>query len=176
MYCPNCAASIDGVKFCRSCGANVSLVPQALTGQLPQPADDKYERRRRRHRDRSHKPPSIEEAVTTFFIGIAFLIASVAVMRFMPGGRMWGWSFLIPAFSLMGKGVGEYMRFRDERLQRLGQPVTQSPLSPTYAQPTPVQPAPGQPVISAPTTSTLSAPPSITEETTRHLESSRERE
>ena len=39
MYCPNCAATIDGVKFCRSCGSNVSLVPQAMSGQLPQSDD-----------------------------------------------------------------------------------------------------------------------------------------
>jgi hypothetical protein len=35
MYCPQCANPVDGTKFCRSCGANVSLVPQALAGQAP---------------------------------------------------------------------------------------------------------------------------------------------
>ena len=36
MYCPNCAAQIeDTQKYCRSCGANVSLVSQALKGILP---------------------------------------------------------------------------------------------------------------------------------------------
>lgn len=34
-YCPKCASqNADDAKFCRACGANISLVPQALSGQL----------------------------------------------------------------------------------------------------------------------------------------------
>ena len=37
MFCPKCAAqNLDGASFCRVCGANVSLIPQALSGQLPE--------------------------------------------------------------------------------------------------------------------------------------------
>src|ERR1051325_7572242 len=33
MYCPTCATlSSDGVKFCKSCGMNLSVVTQALNG------------------------------------------------------------------------------------------------------------------------------------------------
>ena len=36
MFCPKCASqNVDGAHFCRACGANISLVPQALTGQFP---------------------------------------------------------------------------------------------------------------------------------------------
>ena len=35
MFCPKCATqNLDGASFCRTCGANISLVPQALTGQM----------------------------------------------------------------------------------------------------------------------------------------------
>ena len=35
MFCPKCATqNLDGASFCRACGANISLVPQALTGQM----------------------------------------------------------------------------------------------------------------------------------------------
>ena len=37
MYCPKCAnKNAEAKKFCRSCGSNLSLVPQALTGRLPE--------------------------------------------------------------------------------------------------------------------------------------------
>ncbi len=37
MYCPKCGAqNIEDAKFCRGCGADIGLVPQALTGHLPE--------------------------------------------------------------------------------------------------------------------------------------------
>ena len=83
MYCPNCAAPIDGAKFCRSCGSNVSLVPQAMAGQLPQSDDGEDKRHRgRHHRDHRHgkKEPSIEKAATNFFSGIGFLLAAMFIV------------------------------------------------------------------------------------------------
>ena len=36
MFCPRCAAdNSDDAKYCRACGADIHLVPQALTGLLP---------------------------------------------------------------------------------------------------------------------------------------------
>ncbi|MGH9903752.1 MAG: zinc-ribbon domain-containing protein, partial [Pyrinomonadaceae bacterium] len=35
MFCPRCAAqNVDDASFCRACGTNISLVPQALTGRF----------------------------------------------------------------------------------------------------------------------------------------------
>ena len=51
MFCPKCATqNIDGASFCRACGANISLIPQALSGQLPQVTEesDRHSRRLRR--------------------------------------------------------------------------------------------------------------------------------
>ena len=76
MYCPQCANPIDGTKFCRSCGANVSLVPQALAGQLPVATGEGQEWRPG-VRLRSRQPAIDRGFVTTFFTGIAFLITVV---------------------------------------------------------------------------------------------------
>ena len=169
MYCPNCAAPIDGAKFCRSCGANVSLVPQALTGELSTPASEEQKGRRGRHR--RDKQPSIEKATTKVFTGIGFIAAAFAVMFYFPAGFTWGWALFFPAFACIGEGVGEYLRLREQRLQQLQfQPQYQRPIQGV------IQPDPGAPEISAPTTSNLAQPSSIIEHTTKHLDSSRQRE
>ena len=113
MYCPNCAAPIDGVKFCRSCGSNVSLVPQAMSGQLPQVDDAEGKRRLGRHshreywESRSHRmrEPSIDRATTSVFSGIGFLLAAMFVCFYFPGGFTWGWAFLFQTTVWGGAGA-----------------------------------------------------------------------
>jgi hypothetical protein len=168
MYCPQCASPIDGVKFCRSCGANVSLVPQALTGQLP-PAGNESQGWQPGKHHRS-KPPTIERAATTFFSGVGFLIASFVIISEFPGGFTWGWAFLIPAFSSIGVGVGQYLKLRELQEQRRQQQIS----TPSYITQS-LQPPP-MPGVSAPTTSELTPPSSITEDTTKHLDAARRHE
>jgi len=167
MYCPLCANPIDGMKFCRSCGANVSLVPQALTGQLTEATGEEQEWSPG-SRHRSGQPNIDRGFVTTLFTGIAFLIASLVVSYRIPQGIYWGWSLLIPALACIGEAVGQYLKFRDQRRQQLD-PAPR--YSPPFHQPNP-------PILeaSAPTTSELIPPTGIAEDTTRHLEASRRRE
>ena len=154
MYCPNCAAPIEGVKFCRGCGTNVELVPQAISGELAEIADGSTRRRRKRR-------ASIEGAASSFFTGVAFVLVSLAVSRFFPGGSIWWFWLLIPGFACIGSGVGQYLRFRSD------QEMTRSRLSGaqqiSQAQPAQLEPK-------APTTSNLAERASVTEDTTRHLE------
>jgi uncharacterized membrane protein len=160
MFCPKCATqNLDGAHFCRSCGANISLVPQALTGQMMQPAPSQEELvaeescspRRRRGR-----PLTLEDAFKSIFVGIAFLIIAIALSRTI-GAGWWFW-MLIPAFSLMGRGIGQYIRVKD----RQNRGVLQSPLSPPQVLPR------TQPFVRG--TDELRPPvPSVTEGTTRHL-------
>ena len=168
MFCPNCAAqNLDGASFCRVCGANISLVPQALTGQLPQ-APEPDDSRSRRGRKRGHDiEPSLERGIMNVFIGLGFIVAALAIMLRFPGGVFWGWTFFIPGFSNLGKGVGAIVASR--RSQGGGLPMAGAqggyfPNQPsTFAAPT-------LGASSAPRTGELRTPvPSVTEGTTRHL-------
>ncbi len=167
MYCPNCGTqNIEGASFCRACGANLSLVPQALTGHLPESVASGGEEGGRKGK-KQDKQPSIEKAITNIFLGIGFLFVSFAVMRFAPAGRIWWFWMLIPAFSLLGGGVAEFVRFR------LSQSAAQRPQDlPAYSPPAS---APGMPPAASAlpprrNTSELYAPGSVTEGTTRLLE------
>ncbi|MEP7341120.1 MAG: zinc ribbon domain-containing protein [Acidobacteriota bacterium] len=168
MFCPSCANPIDGAqKFCRSCGANVSLVPQAMTGRLPEVIQEEEGRHGRRRR-RDKRPPTIEGAVSSIFAGIGFLAVSLAVSRYAPAGQIWWFWMLIPAFSCIGSGVGQYLKLKEAQRQ-----PSFPPPPPQVNFPSPAQPQPRAAELSAPTTSELINPSSVTEQTTRHLEKKR---
>jgi hypothetical protein len=154
MFCPKCATNnLDGASFCRGCGANISLVPQALTGQMTHPPVEEIEeggRRGRRRRERGEA--SLDQAFRNVFMGLAFLIVAIALSRTI-GQVFWFW-FLLPAFSMMGTGIAQYIRVRErEKRAQLAPPAVRQAFS---QQPqTPEQ---------------LRAPvASVTEGTTRHL-------
>jgi zinc-ribbon domain len=173
MYCPKCATqNVDGASFCRSCGANISLIPHALSGSLPQtqstPNDRSSREIRRRLRREREVEPSIERGILNIFIGLGFIVAAIAVMTRFPAGIFWGWSFFIPGFSTLGRGVASLVAARRaaENQSRLATGV-QSGYFPNAA----VNPsAPVNVGTSAPQTGQLMTPvPSVTEGTTRHL-------
>jgi hypothetical protein len=147
MFCPKCGnQNLDEAQFCRSCGVNLSLVPQALTGQLPAaPAAEEPRRKRRREH-------TIGDAVGSFFVGLAF--AAVALILLFQG-KTWGVWMLLPALGIIGKGVGDYLQARHAT-----QP-TALPPAPPYAPPT---------ALPARNTGELVPQPfSVTEATTHHL-------
>jgi hypothetical protein len=181
MYCPNCAAQIDGVRFCRSCGANVSLVSQALNGQIAPAGDrggDPFEScwqslpargqiapaGDRGGDGQGGRSPSIEAAASSFFSGIGLFIAAFAALSFAPAGRLWWFWILIPAFGSMGHGVGKYLRYREHLRLRSGPPSLFSPQVPDT----------GQLPASKPAMATLPGSPipkgSIVEQTTLNLD------
>lgn len=157
MFCPKCATqNLDGASFCRGCGANISLVPQALTGQpLQTPPLEVLEEdcgRRGKRRELT-----LDIAFKNMFIGVAFLIISIALARTI-GAAWWFW-MLIPAFSLMGKGVAQYVRIRerDKRIAFAPPPMQQA--MPRYE----------PPVLPRRTDELMPPVASVTEGTTRHL-------
>lgn len=117
MFCPKCATqNLDGASFCRSCGANISLVPQALTGQMiQQPAEQEVDEsgacapRRKRGRELT-----LDQAFKNMFMGIAFLLISIVLSSRAMGQGWWFW-LLLPAFSLMGTGVAQYIRVKESQ-------------------------------------------------------------
>ena len=158
MFCPKCAAqNLDGASFCRVCGANISLVPQALTGQMPQTilGEDLTRSEKRAMR----KAPTLDNAFRNAFMGIAFLLVTLALSLSMVGTGWWFW-MLIPAFSLMGTGIAQYMRYREHQKCLPGFATSSPQLQ--AAAPAPIFPARSTGDLMAP-------PPSVTEGTTRHL-------
>lgn len=150
MFCPKCATqNVDGAHFCRSCGANISLVPQALTGQLAKPPVTEVDGVCRTKRGREL---TLEQPVQSFFLGIAFVIIAIVLSRTI--GQVWWFWMLIPAFSLMAKGVAQYIRLKDhEKRASLAPPMVNRSF---------VEPPRSQEELRSPVTS-------VTEGTTRHL-------
>lgn len=170
MFCPKCAAqNIDGASFCRVCGANISLVPQALTGQLPQAQPTEmmdFGRGRRRKRSEKNEPPSLEKGIVNVFVGIGFIVAALAIMLKFPAGIFWGWTFFFPAFDRLGRGIASIVAARKLEASAMRYGNSNSYLPPTQRQEMAI-PA-GEPHV--PRTGELIAPPpSVTENTTRHL-------
>ena len=167
MFCPKCATqNTEEAKFCRSCGTDISLVPQAVSGMLAErlAADDETRHeRRRRHRDRGdRKPPSLDHAVKTIFMGLAFIFVAFSVKTWAPAGSIWWFWMLLPAFAMLGDGVSTLIRLKEYR-QGLAPPQYQTPQA--FAPPPPRVSALPQ----RETGEIIAPPPSVTEGTTRHL-------
>lgn len=160
MFCPKCASqNTDGASFCRVCGANISLVPHALTGQLPVEQEEAEMSRAEKRSTRRHKrETSLEGAFRNAFMGIGFLFVAIA-LSFSIGRGWWFW-MLIPAFSMMGTGVAQYIRHKEhEKKAMLNPPPPTDAFQPRVTAFTPRR-----------QTGELPAPPpSVTEGTTRHL-------
>ena len=149
MYCPNCASqNNDDAKFCRTCRANLSLVPQALTGELP-------EARRGRHRRGFARGGSadLSNGITKAFTGCGFILVAFILCLFR---QYWGVWMLIPGFGALGKGVAEIVASREAQKATAGS--RQMPAHPT--------PSTGSLVGSNPP-ELMSSPPSVTESTTK---------
>ena len=151
MFCPKCATqNLDGASFCRTCGANISLVPQALTGQIVQPqAEDEVTGRGRRR----GKEASLDHAFKNMFMGIAFLLIAIVLSRSGMGQGWWFW-MLLPAFSMMGTGIAQCIRVR-EREKRAS--LQAPPIARAF------------PDRHRSTDELMPPVPSVTEGTTRHL-------
>jgi zinc ribbon protein len=162
MFCPKCATqNVDGASFCRSCGANISLIPQALSGQLPTvPVDDDRERDWRSdwRKHRRNRPPSIDAGIRNLVGGITFIVVSILVGLYSPGGWTWWYWLLIPASTFIGRGISDIIRAK--QAAALGA----AHQSPQLQIPNPIQiPSPRD------TSALMPQAPSVTEGTTRHL-------
>ncbi len=151
MYCPKCGSqTLDEAKFCRGCGADVSLVPMAITGQLtpvsmPPPPSRDIQRSQAR-------------AITNTMTGFGFLVVAFSALIFAPAGHLWWFWMLIPAFALMGTGLAAYARYRTMIRGIPGMPLL----------PTSDDLANGRASLKSGFTGAL-PPPSVSEVTTRHL-------
>jgi hypothetical protein len=171
MYCPKCGVqNIQDAKFCRGCGADIAIVSQALSGYLPEPRAVGYDaegqpydesgRRLRKHKGE----PRVDKAIKNIFTGIGFLIIALAVMF---GGKAWWYWMLLPAFTSLGGGIAEYVRFKHSQEEKIKLPGIDS--RPVMSPPSRVSALPNRN-----TSELVPPPPSVTEGTTRHLDQSPE--
>ncbi len=159
MFCPKCAAqNVEGASFCRVCGANISLVPQAISGAVAHrndsDTDDISERARRRL---GRREPGLEHSMKNLFMGFAFMLIAFFLAYSSKGWWFW---MLIPAFSMMGTGVAQIIRFKEREKQMKGNFVAPAAFQAKSA------------VNAFPPRATgelVPPPPSVTEGTTRHL-------
>jgi hypothetical protein len=165
MFCPKCATqNMDGARFCRACGADISLVPQAMSGHLPEAqavdleaVSQPYDSSRRR---RKHGAPNLEKGIKNLFMGVAFLFVAL-VLAFTPMGRGWWFWMFIPAFTMLGGGIAELLRLRyGPSLGQSSAPEAAAAIPPAYR---------ASELPPRNTSELMPPPPSVTEGTTRHL-------
>lgn len=152
MYCPTCATQNgDGTKFCRSCGTNLSLIPQAITGRLPEAP------RGRKHRRDAEpsSPPSLASGISSIFMGLGFLAVTFA-LGISDSGRGWWFWMLIPAFAMLGGGVAKLVSTLQAQRLHSNSNI-------------PMPPAVNTPALPPQPTFEGLPPPSVTEGTTRHM-------
>ncbi|HEU4770272.1 MAG TPA: zinc-ribbon domain-containing protein [Pyrinomonadaceae bacterium] len=159
MFCPKCATqNAEGASFCRSCGANISLVPQALTGQLPRPTEETNVPTEEQY-GRKGRPLTLDHAFKNIFLGIAFFIIAIVLSRTI--GQVWWFWMLLPAFSLIGTGIAQFIRLKERERNSIS--------SDGYAPKAFANRPTAQP-LHVPNTEQLMPPvASVTEGTTRHL-------
>lgn len=176
MFCPKCATeNVDTASFCRKCGANIGAVSQALKQSLPTGA--LKDLRRAQKLARREKEPPFEHGIKNIFMGVAFAIIAIVLMETGAGRGWWFW-MLIPAFTLLGKGVAQMSRWRMEQRSMLPASDAEAsnvlPRARNTGELPPMQTPTYQPPLQAPTatpkTLSLQQPPSVTEATTRHLD------
>ena len=172
MFCPKCGTENPDIgKFCRQCGTDLGNVSSALSGelrQLPPPV----------LLSRKGKPVNWESAIVKIFSGLAFIGVSIA-LAFSQMGRGWWFWMLIPAFSALGTGVAQIVQLKKHENQNmLISPKYTDNQIPTAHQSSlpPTQNDFIKPQKSIYDTGELVIQPSVTEDTTRHLEINKEGE
>jgi hypothetical protein len=173
MFCPKCGTeNPDRGKFCRQCGTDLGNVSSALSGDLrPLQTPPVL-------LSRKGKPVNWESAIVKIFSGLAFIGVTIALSVSQMGRGWWFW-MLIPAFSALGSGVAQLVQLKKHESQNmLIQPnhtERQIPIMQQSSLP-PSQNDYIKPQKSIYDTGELVIQPSVTENTTRHLEIDKEGE
>jgi hypothetical protein len=165
MFCPNCGSNQPNDKrFCTSCGTNLGAVSAALSGQMAAPAsapatgliDAEARYKRQMAAAIQHGAP-----------GLGLLVAALLVLFFRPIPGAWFWicfGLTIGGISTLGKGITMCLLARTEWQAALARAQATQPLASFTASPPAAQFNPSSP------TNPHLVPPSVTEETTRHLQ------
>jgi hypothetical protein len=165
MYCPKCAAQNEaGVKFCRSCGQDLTLIAKALTKSGPAMLLGQISKELQEDKERQ-KQPRLTRGL--FWIGISILFfVAWCVRLYQHGDSGLVLLGLVQALLFLGIGIREFVRYRlsepgDEKLlpsnqEPWGRILDLAPREPANKK----SPPPAGPIAS------------VTESTTRQLDAS----
>jgi len=185
MFCPKCGTqNPETGKFCRSCGTDLATVSDALTGKLSRKSqgwgmmEPIQPIQAVNLCNEKGKPISWEGSLSKIFMGFAFLIIAIILgVTGMGNATKWWFWLLIPAFTMIGSGVAQYIQ-----LKKSEQKIISSPEKETVKNFKPTKNAslpPQQTKYVAPESRYKTGdltPPSVTDGTTRHLEMNSEGE
>jgi hypothetical protein len=182
MFCQKCGTqNPENGKFCRSCGTDLTPVSDVLPRESSSRnrGDGMIESTQPMQlRGEQGRPVCWESALRRLFIGLAFLVVSI-VLAFSGGGRDWWFWLLIPAFVMLARGIAQYIQLKKEeqRANSISAPETNKAFSapPVNTSLPPTRNDYISPAGSSYETREL-VPPSVAEETTRHLEINQEGE
>ena len=178
MFCPKCGTqNPETGKFCRSCGTDLATVSEALIGNsnrqqpsfgLIQPIQPVQATGLC---NENGKPVTLEGALTRLFTGFAFLVIAVilGVTGMAKADKWWFW-LLIPAFTMIGSGIAQYIQLRKYEQKTISASETETIKS--FKQ-TENASLPPQAAYVAPESRYKTGdlvPSSVTDNTTRHLE------
>src|SRR5262249_45012912 len=164
MSCPICGAQIiSNARFCRACGAKLPPALEKISERLP--GKDVTDLDTKKLADRSHiggKQPALEKGIKEIIVGALFLTVAFITLGVSPGsGRVWWfWMMIFSAFYSLYTGIIKVVRFK------YGEHSASSTSLPS-ADP----PEPGVIQLQSYHASELVGPGSITEGTTRRLDS-----
>jgi zinc-ribbon domain len=165
VYCPRCATeNLDDAKFCRACGLDIHLVPQALTGLLPDAAATDAVEKQGKKEKKEKDGRLLEKGLENVFVGVAFLVIFLAGLFYFRGAFMiWIW-FIIPSLACVGEGLGQLIRWRREQRH-----LAELFRAHGAADPYPLPSARAAELPAPDTAEMADSPFSVTEATTRHL-------
>ncbi len=166
MFCPKCGAqNLDDAKFCRACGADIRLVPQALTGRLGRD-DDEDDAGEFDALGRSR----VERGTRKLVKGLCFLVLFVLSVAYTHGGLFWvTFWFIFPAISGISAGVGLLAQHAWRHSGQLPGGIKNTPRMGAGAT-TALPNFRLNEVAPADTAEIVAPPTSVTEGTTRHLD------
>lgn len=131
MYCPKCATqNSDDTKFCRQCGGNISLVLEAMGGDLPQgravgwdAAGYPYDAQGRRI---DQGPATIGHGVRDISRGALSLIG-IVIVQVLTDWPLWWLLFVVPqSIYFLSEGIGKVVQVKHGSKERNSQTLTES--------------------------------------------------
>lgn len=174
MFCPKCGTkNPDNGKYCRSCGTDIGVVTSALKGKSSFANEFDHAPVELNHKNKRRKDPDdlFAEGIKSIFGGLAFLaVALVLFFTSIIGGNVWWFWLLIPAGFMIGGGVANTWKAK-RMIRRLEANANQSRFLNQTEQPAALPPTQTEYVAPEKHYKTGDlVPPSVTDNTTRHLE------